>query len=242
MIGLLLAKLFQPPLGDKETLASQSTGEPELLNGSQNDSFLKSLPLIRRIADGRRPLLGESDISDITQCVALRLWKWSGNHREKSDRMSAKDWDAFAARTTYNEINRHYSSRAMSNEVSIEQAYSVSGDVLEGGAYAEVFSLIRIVWQEICNLSIRQRQALLFHSSELAVYFLQAGIKPIEMAAVLDVSLEEWTRLCERLPLSDVEIAEITQAADDPRSGRSVAKAIKKARFDARKKLERLKK
>lgn len=200
-------------------------------------SFLEALPVIHHIVRRRRMFFQQADVLDLAQGIALRLWKWRDKNGEKSDSMSNEEWNAYAARTAYNEVNRHLSKSARTS-VSLDGAEHIAESSVEGDTETEVYSLIRSVWQEICGLSRRQRRALLLHSQELVVYFLQSGIKNEELARVLGFDETEWNDIRNRIPLSDVQIAEVTKEQDETRSLPAIARSVKKARHDARKKLE----
>jgi DNA-directed RNA polymerase specialized sigma24 family protein len=66
-----------------------------------------------------------SESSDMVQGIALRLWKWRDKFREKSEEMSPEEWQSFAARTAYNEINRYFSSKNK-KLVSLDEASEVA--------------------------------------------------------------------------------------------------------------------
>ena len=80
--------------------------------------------------------------------------------------------------------------------------------------------------------------ALLLHSQELVIYFLQSGISNEDLARILELGECEWDDIRRRIPLSDVQIAEITKEPNEKRHVAAIVGAIKKARYDARKKLE----
>ena len=200
-------------------------------------SFLEALPIVQLIVRRRRAALQQEDISDLAQGIALRLWKWRGKYREKSENMSSDEWNSFAARTAYNEVNRHFSKSAGAVRVGVENALNIAEPSVEGETKTEVFSLISAVWQEICHLSLRQRRALLLHSQELVIYFLQSGITDDDLAHVLGIDDEEWNDIRYRLPLSDAQIAEVINKYDQSRDILSLARSIKKARHEARTKL-----
>lgn len=205
-------------------------------------TFLNSLRLIERIAFGRKSVLREADIADVAQEVALRLWKWRGKFSDKSDRMTREDWDSFTARTAHNEINRYCSKRIRKNEVQLEEVPLIQAPAIEGDADAEMLSLVTNVWQGICGLSVYQRRALLLHSPDLLIYFMQFSVTEHTIVQALGMTEEEWGNVVLRLPLTDVEIATMTNTNGLHLDLKLAAQAIKKARFDARKKLKRLEK
>ena len=140
----------------------------------------------------------------------------------------------------YNELNRHLVNDGKNlATISIDNV-EVYEPSFEGRTKFEVFSLIRLFWQQICQLSLRQRRALLLHSQELVVYFMQSGITDRDFAEILGLGNSEWNEIRDRLPLSDIRISEISVRGDRPRKARSTARSIKKARYEARAKLEGL--
>lgn len=202
--------------------------------------FLASLVLIRKVVHGRLFTQPESDVSDIVQNTSLRLLKWRDKYREKSERMTADEWNSFTARTTHNEINRYCSSRMNGGEVSIEETHSLQDGSSEHEVPIEITSLVRKVWQGICSMSLYQRRSLLLHSSELLIYFLQCGIEEARILESLELTEEEWDPIAGRIPLVDAEIAQIARPGKLIRDRGSAARAVKKARCDARKKLKGL--
>ena len=124
----------------------------------------------------------------------------------------------------------------------LDEASLISARTVEGSSDAEMVSLVTNVWQETCRLSLYQRQALLLNSPDLMIYFIQYGISEAAIVESLEVSNEQWRDILEKLPLSDVEIAAIARSHKNDRDPGAATRAIRKARFDARKKLGRLRK
>lgn len=232
MIEPFLKEIPSSPLNDGDPLNSLA------IPSISERSLLDALPLIQLIVRRRRISFQYSDLSDVAQGIALRLWKWHDKNREKSDSMSGEEWSSYAARTAYNEVNRHLSKSSSGMALSEDIAEKLAGPSVEGNSEAEVFSLIFAVWQEICCLSLRQRRAVVLHSQELIVYFLQSGINDEALARMLEFGNTEWNNIRNRIPLSDVQIAEVTKEPNENRSPETIARSIKKARHDARKKLE----
>lgn len=226
MIDSLLEKLPQRG-GCDENPADRSQGPAR---APSEYSILAALPLVHRIVARRRSGLDPANVPDLVQEVALRIWQWRAKYQDKSDQMSGEDWNSFAARTAYNEVNRQFSRDGRSPSLRLEAVSEIEQQSIEGQTEVEVFSLIEQVWQATCRLSLRQRRSLLLHSQELIIYFLQIGIAENDLADVLDFSEEVWCKVRDRLPLTDLEIAEIADGT---------AGSIKKARFEARVKLER---
>lgn len=227
MIDSLLEELSQQGAIEDEQPAStsDSSGAPP-----SESPFLAAIPIVQRIVGRRRSHMNSANAPDLVQEIALRLWRWATNHRKKSEGMSDEEWRAFAARTAYNEVSRSFSrERTPIANIDPDDVAAIEASSIEGQTEIEVFSLIRLVWQGICQLSLRQRRALLLHSQELIIYFLRTGITEKQLAEILDFSEKDWKAVCDRLPLTDLEIAERTEGT---------AGSIKKARYEARVKLE----
>ncbi|MGC2234957.1 MAG: hypothetical protein WA584_02180 [Pyrinomonadaceae bacterium] len=181
----------------------------------------------------------QSEASDLVQGIALRLLNWRNRNLEKSKKMSLDEWQSFAAKTAYNEINRQFADNSLKN-VALETAPETASDKsFVGQSETEVLSLALEVWQETCNLSLRQRRALFFGSQELVIYFLRIGITDEELAASLSLTMDEWVSVKEKLPLRDVQIAKILKEKGNQKNIEAIAKSIKKARHEARLKVRR---
>ena len=225
---------------NNENKPSDSIEEPSHKKNSE-DSFLAALPVVRKIVRRRFVSLRQAETSDLEQGIILRLLNWREKYPEKSEKMSTGDWESFAARTAYNETNRHFSKNAagashfpLDVADEIESPQSVAGD-----SDAEFQSLAYFVWQETCKLSLRQRRALLLHSRKLIVYFLTGGITDEDLARSLEISEEDWLEIKIKLPLPDASIARFVRG-DERRNLESIIKSIKKARHEARGKLRLL--
>jgi len=225
MIESLLEDL--PPHGGYDRKDAKRT--PDAEGAPTESSFLASLPIVQRIVSRRRSHVDPESKSDLVQDVALRIWRWGSKYQEKSEQMSGDDWNAFAARTAYNEINRQLSREGRLPNVPLEEVSDVQQQSAADQTDVEVFSLIQQVWQATCELSLRQRRSLLLHSQDLTIYFLQIGATEEDLAMVLELTDVGWDSVRDRLPMTDIEIAEIAGGT---------AGSIKKARYQARVKLE----
>ncbi len=226
---------------NQKPLLRTASDDPVVTRERTGENLFAAIVLLsRRVAHGRIHIHQAVDIPDIVQNVSLRLWKWSTKYGERSEQMTETDWNSFTARTAHNEINRYYSRRMKSeNEVPLDEAAPIPSKASEGNAEVEVVSLVNKVWQEICVLSVYQRRSLLLHSPDLIVYLMSCGVKEEAIVRTLNFNSEEWQQIIERLPFTDAEIAEISH---DHSSGKRQPNAgtVKKARFDARKKLKGL--
>jgi hypothetical protein len=211
---------------------------------NSEDSFLAALKVVRRIVLRRSvSLRPATDAADLEQGIVLRLLDWRKKHGEKSAKMTEDEWKSFAARAAYNEINRLFTEGTDVETIPLEDIHDAADQTpVEGSASVEIYSLVQQFWQEICSLSLRQRRALLLHSQELIIHFLESGIGDGELARALDVNEDEWSDILDRLPFSDVQIADLTLAEsnNDGKTIESIAKSIKKARYEARGRLEKL--
>jgi hypothetical protein len=232
----------------KETSNSSDDKEKESAPHEKNSepSILAAIPVVRKIV--RRKMSSRKDYApDLEQGIVLRLLGWSKKYREKSSEMSSEEWNAFAARAAYNEVNRHFSSEDARELVTLEAAGAAAAEALEsskkieGETFPEVSSLARLIWQGICQMTLRQRRALLFHSDEIINHLqLFAGISDDELGQALEVRTSEWTRIKNTLPWSDAQIAELFEPHQNKNSAQVLSKSIKKARFEARARLQKL--
>jgi len=225
MIDSLLEELPQRNGCDEQTANRTSHAG----SAPSEYSILAALPIVHRIVARRRSRLDPDNKSDLVQEVTLRIWRWRTKYQDKSEKMSGEDWNSFTARTAYNEVNRQLSRDGRQLRLSLDEVSEIEEPSVEGQTDTEVFSLIEQVWQATCKLSLRQRRSLLLHSQELIIYFLQIGITGKQLAERLDFSEKDWNDVCDRLPMTDAEIAERTEGT---------AGSIKKARYEARVKLE----
>ncbi|MGI8542937.1 MAG: hypothetical protein ACR2MD_05595 [Aridibacter sp.] len=205
------------------------------------NAFLSALPVVQKIVRSKTLFSIQSDTSDLVQSIALRLWKWREKHGEKSADMSSDDWKSFAARTAFNEVNRYFSSKTLASNVPLDEASAVAAsEFIEGQTEFEFYSLAREVWQEICRLSLRQRRALLLSSQELIYYLLKSGVKEDQMKEILEITNGVWDDIKSELSLPDARIAEILQEMGNTKNPESLKRSIRKARHEARCKLQEL--
>lgn len=225
-----------------ESESAGRAGESTSTQGSDDGALVSALDLIWRILSGRRYLVPEADMPDIAQESVLRLWKWREKYPEKASELRMSEWDSFTATTAHNEIKRYFSNQLRGGQLPLDEAVLTGKGTPEGNADSEMFSLVRNVWQEICSLTLYQRRALLLGAPELVIDLIQFGVSEQAVAASLEISKEDWPDIFGRLPLSDGEIARIARSTKMISDPKAAAVAIGKARFDARKKLGRLKK
>ncbi len=227
-------------------LTNDENSQPDFEDSSHQknseDSFLAALPVVRKIVRRRFVSLQKAEASDLEQGIVLRLLSWREKYSDISENMSPDDWKSFAARTAYNETNRHFSKNGdAKTHLPLDAASDVENyERLAGDSDAEFQSLASFVWQETCQLSLRQRRALLLKSRRLVVYFLKGGISDEKLAQSLELSESEWLEVKIKIPLLDAQIARFVGATDERQNLESVVKSIKKARHEARVKLRKL--
>jgi DNA-directed RNA polymerase specialized sigma24 family protein len=230
-------------LEPEDAVGENTNHSPDSLSLSNSEaSFLAALPVVRAIVSRKVFSSWQSEASDMLQEISLRLLKWRAKYADRGDRMSPAEWESFAARTAYNEINRFYSNQNAVMSVPIEEAYSIpaADDSVGGRAPLEFTALTRIVWQEICGFTLRQRRALLLSSLELVVYISFSGVSDKEIAEVLEFTSEEWEKVKSELPLSDLQIAQLIGRKNDKNADLQIlTKSVKKGRHEARRKLRR---
>ncbi len=237
MIGSLFENL--QPIPKTEDIDSQNA-EDLSYDADSDDYLLAAIPVVQKIVRRKTVFSWQSEASDLVQAVALRLLNWRKKHQEKSEEMSKDEWQSFAAKTAYNEINRHFADNSL-NDVSLDSVQEAATvEYLEGQSEVEVCSLTLEVWQKICSLSLRQRQALLFGSQELVIYLLKIGITDEELAEKLNLTMEEWAEIKNRLPLKNLQIAQILKELGNENTIEAIAKSMKKARHEARVKVRRV--
>lgn len=227
-------KATDPPQAD-EKLHSPPAGD---------ESFLAVIPTVRKIV--RRKLFSAArrgDESDLVQKIVVQLLIWRKNQPDKSEEMTAQEWQSFASKTTYRAANRHLSSNKHLTEPLEDVAEEISGENrIAGNTETEVASLLRVFWQGICQLSLRQRRALLLNSEPLVVALRRNGIGNEKLSEVLELDESELAEIINRLPLSDAQIARLAAARDNTKNQNinSLTKSVKKARHEARARLQKI--
>jgi hypothetical protein len=167
---------------------------------------------------------------------------WRENQPGKSEKMLGDEWKAFASKTTYHAVNRHLSGNKHLIE-PLETIAEIPGENNTiGNTETEVASLLWIFWQGICQLSLRQRRALLLNSELLIVILKQNGISNQKLGEILEITECELSEIIIRLPLPDAQIALLTaiQGNNKNQNIDSLTKSIKKARHEARARLKKL--
>ena len=238
----MIESLFDesPPVHEDEPDRSKpAEGQPE---ADSDDSWLNVLGEVKRIVRRTSFSLWQREAADLVQEVALRLFKWRKNHKDKSRAMSNEEWQKFASKTAINEINRRQTKQNSKLEVPFDEAaenYTAAASP-EGQSVAERASLARAAWQEICTMTVRQRRAMLFFSQKLYVYLIESGVSDREIAAALEISLEKWIETRKLTSLSDSQIADLINETKSGRTFGTSSGSVKKARTEARDKLRRV--
>lgn len=192
--------------------------EEEVFNLSVQDKhFLKTLPLIRRIA--ARHLRGSyrDAVEGVVQRVALKLWKWKLRHPGKE--LSEDAWQRLANSAAHNEVKNFYASRwrreISLSEVSEEEIMVSSKTPVQvpGDTPAELRSLLIQMWTAMQQLSLRQKYALLLRNAEYITDLIENEVCSLEeIAASLEINTEELKEMIVNLPLSDERIRSLLAA------------------------------
>ena len=227
--------------------ANKATAPPEpneKLNprSDSDESLLSVIPTVKNIVRRKLYSARQDDALDVVQKVVLQLLIWRDNQPNKSEKMTADEWQAYASKTTYNAVNRHLSGNDQLIE-PLESIAEISGkNHIIGNTETEVASLLCMFWQEICRLSLRQRRALLLNSEFLLVILKQNGIRNQRLGEILEINECELSEIIVRLPLPDAQIALLTaiQGNNANQNIDSLTKSIKKARHEARARLKKL--
>lgn len=216
--------------------------EENVFNPSRQDEyFLKTLPLIRRIA--ARKLRGHyrPAAEGIIQRVALKLWRWKLRYPQKE--LSADEWQRLANSAAHNEVKNFYSSRLRKeislSEISEEEIVVLNKTQIEmpGDTSAEVRSLLVQLWTAMQQLSLRQKYALLLRNADYIIDLIGNEVSSLkEIAESLELSTEELKEIIMNLPLEDERIKKLLERKLQERI---TVKQVWAARNKARIKLRR---
>ena len=129
MIGSLFENLQPiPKNGDKNSELTEDLS----YDADSDDYLLTALPVVQKIVCRKTVFSWQSEASDLVQGIALRLLNWRNRNQEKSEKMSPDEWQSFAAKTAYNEINRHYSDNSKIKVVPLDSAQECAEEIVEG--------------------------------------------------------------------------------------------------------------
>lgn len=215
-------------------------------NTEREGGYLAALSVVRKILRRRKitTAVPPTYTNDLFQIIALNLWNWRAKYAKESGEMENADWERFAARSAFNEVNRQLLRHKKFESLEVGAQIACEPQII-GNSDAELKSLGLIFWQEICTLTVRHRRALLLHSDELIINLVQSGIADEKsFVRMLELDFETWLDICQRLPLTDFEIADLPMPNNCQTGARrrtaDAAKSIKKARYEARVKLKKL--
>lgn len=213
-------------------------------DAKRDESFLAVVPTVRQIVWRKLFARKRDDAPDLVQKVVLQLLTWRRNNPNKIEEMSAEEWQSFASKAAHHAVNNRLSNNENLN-VSLDEAGEVSSnDFVIGNTQAELASLLTKFWQGICQLSLRQRRALLLGSDSLLVLLRFNGISNKNLSEILEIDERELLEIIDRVPLKDTQIAlliadrEVDNAKN--RNIGSLTQSIKKARHKARARLHKL--
>jgi DNA-directed RNA polymerase specialized sigma24 family protein len=203
------------------------------------------VPTVRQIVWRKLFARKPDDAPDLIQKVILQLLTWRKNNPNTIEEMTAEEWQSFASKAAHNAVNNSLSNGSDHLNVPLDKASEIAtDDQVAGNTKAELASLLSRFWQGICQLSLRQRRALLLGSDSLLVLLRFYGISNQNLSEILEISERELLEIIPRLPLKDAQIAHLIAALDGKdaknRNTSSLAKSVKKARHEARASLQKL--
>lgn len=209
-----------------------------------DESFLAAVPTIRQIIWRKLFRARRDDAPDLIQKVVLQLLTWRKNNPNKIEEMTPEEWQSFASKAAHHAVNQRLSNNE-NLSVPIDEAGEIPGDdFVVGNTQAEVASLLSKFWQGICQLSLRQRRALLLGSDSLIVLLRLYGVSNQNLSEILEINESELLEIIDRVPLKDAQIALLIADRDGGdtknRSIGSLTQSIKKARHKARARLQKL--
>lgn len=231
----------------RSVLAADKATEPPEPDGKlhpqpkADESLLAAVPTIRKIVWRKLFSARQSDAPDLVQKVILQLLTWRENNPNKINEMTAEEWQSFASKAAHHAVNRRLSSNDQLT-APLDDAGEIPGDnLIIGNTETELASLLRMFWQGICQLSLRQRRALLLNSETLLVILRLNGIGDRKLGEILELDKSELPEIFARLPLSDAQIARLIVTRKNAKNKNidSLTRSIKKARHEARVKLQK---
>lgn len=245
MIGRFLDDLRHTAGGGEVTEPPEHDERSRDQTNRNNESFLAAVPTIRKIVWRKLFSGGAGDAPDVVQKIILQLLTWRENNPRKIEEMSDQEWQSFAAKAAHHAVNRRLANGNENLIEPLDEALEIAGgEAIIGNSAAELASLLSAFWQGICQLSLRQRCALLLGSESLLVLLRLNGVGSRELAEVLELSESELAEFMTLLPLKDFQIASLIVAREEGgaknRNVKSIIKSVSKARHKARARLQKL--
>lgn len=162
------------------------------------------------VARGR---ISRDEAADVRATVILRVLQ----QFERESAAGIRDVDDYVGRMAINAVNDVLRGRRLA-PVALEEDAVPFGDVPQPHEVFAARELLVLLWDEIARLPPMQRRALLLHARDdgggSAIHLLVfTGVATLdEIAALLELPRATLEELWDRLPLSDLAIAEIIQA------------------------------
>ncbi|MCU0239383.1 MAG: hypothetical protein MUC29_08070 [Pyrinomonadaceae bacterium] len=221
----------------------QNTPQAKVSNNGhsvQERSILDTFPLITRIVK-KGLTYSHQAVEDISQKVLFNLWRWHSKDTERN--LSEDEWKKIAVRAAQNEVKQYYRSnnKQINSTSYLEELPNQITDFtsqIEGNTNKEINSLAKICWEEILQLSLRQKYSLLLQKQELIFYLVSSKCCQIaEIAEHLQLSKARFLEIYQILPIPDEQISEIFYEVT---SEKLTTKQVWEARSKARTKLAKL--
>lgn len=213
-----------------------------ILSQEQEQYFLKTFPLIKRIARRRMKHRCQDKFDDLLQIVSFKLLNWRTN--ENGHDLTQDEWMKMANTVTIHEIQRMFESEGANGMLILSldnekpngvESRVLSGWGIEGNTNLELRSILKIVWANVVGFSLLEKMAYIFHIDELVDMFLMTGCCGMgEFAEALNLTREEFVVLIENLPLSDKQLIDFIE---QKLSVKMKSKQLKDARYRVRLKL-----
>lgn len=212
-----------------------------------DEDVVSVVPLISAIAYKKLGPNNREDAKDIIQKVSFKLWKWL-KKRGDDEPVENTSLSKIAATATQNEIRTHFRTNQSQNHYPIDDDVTdrpgivvedrSANSMIEGNTRAEYYSLIRLLWVSMQELSLRQRVSLLFFEKAFLIDIVVAGCCSLDkLAEFFELSPAEFEVIIKKLPMSDEELTVLL----NNRYGVSTSKRqMWNARGKAKAKLRRL--
>ncbi|MFN0171664.1 MAG: sigma-70 family RNA polymerase sigma factor [Bryobacteraceae bacterium] len=160
-------------------------------------------PVVRNIVAAR--LTGSADAEDVASGVILELISRIRGIRSGSSVEPIEDLAGYAAKAAYNSCNGYFRAQAIDTIADLAVVDQTPGP----DRIAESRLFARRLWEEVQQLPVNQRRALLLNAKDNALsLFPVCGVASIrQIAHSLEMQPEELATLWNDLPMEDQVLA-----------------------------------
>ena len=161
---------------------------------------------LRRFVDKilQRRVNKPADAEDIAQNVFQRSWQWA---ERQENSLSLEDWKRLIAKISFNEINRFYAKKS---DLLLDD-FSTEENQVEIVDPAMNPQFILEIAEELRQLPFRQRLSIVLHEAEILPY-LKIILSDLQIAQLLEISGQTFSRLMPEIPLSETQIIELIES------------------------------